>query len=66
MRVDVMGKNELIKQAQAIIDCEVHYCENCKQKQPIELVKYDPDSEGEPDLIQCMVCKEAIGFIENL
>ncbi len=52
---------------QAIKDGEVHYCENCKKIQPIELAHYNPDDiTQEPDLIMCLICKDAIGFVENM
>lgn len=51
---------------QAVKDGEVHYCEHCKKKQPIELTFFNPDEDTEPTLIVCLVCKEAIDFIENM
>lgn len=58
---------ELQKQIErAIEDGELHYCPNCKEKQPIELTHFDPDEEGEPDLIRCLICQEGIGFIDAM
>lgn len=51
---------------QAVVDGEVHYCEHCKKAQPVELTFFNPDEDDEPTLLVCLVCKEAIGFIENL
>ena len=45
---------------------EVYYCENCKKVQPVELVFYNPDEDDEEDLLICMICKEEIGFIQQL
>lgn len=51
---------------QAIKDGEVYYCPNCKKVQPIELTYFDPDNNSEPTLIACLICREGIGFIDNL
>lgn len=62
----MMMENDITKFTQALNEGNIHYCENCKKKQPIELTKSDPDSDDEPDLIVCLVCGEAIDFIQNL
>ena len=51
---------------QAIYEGNIHYCFHCKKKQPIELTHYDPDEDVEPDLIVCLICGNAIDFIDNL
>ena len=51
---------------QAVKDGEVHHCPNCQKVQPIELTMFNPDEDSEPSLILCLVCKESIGFIENM
>lgn len=51
---------------QAVKDGEVHYCPDCKKVQPIELAMFNPDEDTEPTLIVCLICHNAIGFIENL
>lgn len=51
---------------QATKDGELHYCESCKKVQPIFLTCLNPDEDDEPSLIVCHICKEAIGFIENI
>lgn len=70
---DIPFKSRLIsavmngaKLDQAVSNGEVHYCNNCKKVQPIELTFFNPDQDSEPSLIVCLVCKESIGFIENL
>lgn len=54
------------KISQAIKEGNIHYCPECKKKQPIDLTKFNPDEDDEPNMIVCLVCGEAIGFIETL
>lgn len=59
-----MEQSEKIKQAEQ--EGNIHYCPHCKKKQPIELTFYNPDEDTEPTLIVCLICREGIGFIENM
>ena len=59
-----MTREEKIEQA--ISEGNIHYCPRCKKKQPIELTYYNPDEDEEPTLIQCLICLEGIGFIDDI
>lgn len=58
------NNEEKIKQAE--YEGNIHYCPHCHEKQPIDLVYYNPDDDDEPELIVCLICGEAIGFIDSL
>jgi len=59
-----MTQKEKIEQA--LYEGNIHYCPHCKKKQPIELTCYNPDEDVEPILIQCLICLNPIGFIDDL
>jgi hypothetical protein len=62
-----MTTNDFEKRVnKAIEDGEVHYCKNCNKAQPVELTFFNRDEDTEPTLLVCFICKESIGFIENL
>ena len=59
-----MEQAEKIRQAE--YENNIHYCPDCKKKQPIELTYENPDTDDTPELIACLICGNGIGFIDDM